>query len=466
MVKFKWLVFLVIISTLTFEIFADTPNFLDSNYIDYSKVFQERNAEGEFLRYLIVNDSSVSVVGSKGNYNARKLTIPSVVKHNGKDYVVRYIQSFAFRTNVNGKYLKKVEDICLPNTLELVGQNCFNGMPSLKTVTIPKSLKVLEYCMFSECPKLEEVFIPYDSKLDSIKSFAFMGCEKLKYFHIPENVRYIGKGPWRACSSLSEINVASMNENFVSDNGVVFTKDKTTIIQYPAGKTEEPYFSPKEVTNIGNSAFYGNQFINKVVLSENTKYISHIAFNGCVNLSNVYFPNGLVSIGNGAFWDCPNLNHVILPTKTKISKQQFSDDSYNSFMPKVFIDRSANISPYGKDNTGASSKNLINVNLKVDNMVTSPWDMTAATNKRSDLNNEACALLVINIPLEGCLFQGSVIGETLYKVNEYWVYMSSGAKYLKIQVPNHPTLMVDFNKYGFTDGVDGLNTYYLSFSSQ
>lgn len=468
MVKFKWLALLVIISTHIFEIFAETPKFLDSDYVDYSKVFHHKNAEGEFLRYFIVNDSSVSVIGNKNDkYSAKTLTIPSSVVHDGKEYIVRFIQSFAFRGNYkDGGNVKKIEEIILPETLELVGQDCFPRLPSLRHVTIPKSLRNIGYCMFADCPKLEDVIIPYDSQLDTIERFAFNNCEMLKYFHIPANVRYIGEGPWRNCTSLSEINVASMNENYTSDNGVLFSKDKTNLIQYPPGKSEELYVSPNQVSTIGNSAFYGNQFINKVVLSENTKHISHIAFNGCVNLSNVYFPNGLVSIGNGAFWDCPNLNHVILSTKTQISKQQFSDDSYNSFMPKVFIDRSANIFPYGEDKTGASSKIFTNLNLKVDNMVTSPLDITASTNKRYDLNNEACALLVINIPLEGCLFQGNVIGETLYRVNEYWVYMSSGAKYLKIQAPNHPTLMVDFNKYGFTNGVDGLNTYYLSFSSQ
>lgn len=135
-------------------------------------------------------------------------------------------------------------------------------------------------------------------------------------------------------------------------------------------------------------------------------------------------------------------------------------------MPKIFIDRSAKILPYVTLQTpGASNLNTI-VHWTINNMTTSPPDITASTNKRYDLNNQACALIIVQMPSEGCNFQGSVIGEAQFRVNEYWVYMPSGSKYLKIQMPNRPSLMVDFNKYGFTDGVESLKTYYLSFSAQ
>lgn len=462
----------VIVSAQDWEI--NVPEFLDRSNIDPNKVFQAKNPEGEFLTYYITDKSSVSVVGGENGlkprtskYGAKTLTIPPSVRYNGKEYTVRYIQSFAFySTNIDEKNLKEIEEIILPNTLEMVGQNCFSNMPSLKSVTIPKSLKVIGYCMFEECPKLEEVFIPYDSKLKAIGEFAFKDCPSLKYFHIPANVRHIGGGPWRNCISLSEINVASTNKHFVSENGVLLNKDKTKIIQYPPGKSDETYVFPAQVTFVGNSAFFGNNRIKSVVMSETTRKVSHIAFKDCKELSTVYFPNDLAFIGNGAFWDCPKLKKATIPIQTQISKQQSADDSYNSFMPKVFIDRSAKILPYVTLQTpGASNLNTI-VHWTINNMTTSPLDITASTNKRYDLNNQACALIIVQMPSEGCYFQGSVIGEAQFRVNEYWVYMSSGSKYLKIQMPNRPSLMVDFNKYGFTDGVESLKTYYLSFSAQ
>lgn len=319
--------------------------------------------------------------------------------------------------------------------------------------------------MFDECPKLEEVFIPYDSKLDTIGDFAFKNCTSLKYFHIPANVRYIGHGPWRDCFSLSEINVASMNEHFVSDDGVLLSKDKTKIIQYPAAKKDETYIFPSEVTIVGNSAFYGNQFIKNVVLSESTCRLEHISFYGCKNLNSVYFSDNLNFIGNGAFWDCPNLKKVTLPLTTQINKEPSLDSSYNSFMPKVFVDRSSKIMPYELNKKIEDSSSRAIENLVVNNMTTSPMDITASTNRRYDLNNQACALIIVKIPSQGCIFQGSIIGQSDFKINEYWVYLTSGAKYLKIQAPNHPSLMVDFNKYGFTDGVESMKTYYLSFTN-
>ncbi len=348
MLNKRGLVFIIALCVVVFSLFAATPEFLNSFNINKSNVFQVKNAEGEYLSYLIIDENSVSLIGGKdkpkarvSKYGSRTLTVPSSVEYNGKVFTVKYIQSFAFRGEaVNDTNIKKIEKIILPNTLEIVGQSCFEGMPSLKSVNIPKSLKIIEYCMFADCPALEEVHIPNDAELECIASFAFENCPSLKYVNIPAGVKSIGEGPWRECTSLVGINVTSMNENFMSKDGVLLTKRGTEIIQYPAGKTDETYIFPSGVTSVGNSAFFGNNFIKKIVMSDSMQYISHIAFNGCQNLSDVYFPNSLISIGNGAFQNCPNLKGVTIPQNTHITKNQsYEDDPYNTFMPNVVIER-------------------------------------------------------------------------------------------------------------------------------
>ena len=65
---------------------------------------------------------------------------------------------------------------------------------------------------------------------------AFSGCTSLTSVTIPNSVTSIDSSTFGGCSSLTAINVATENQNYVSVNGVLYNKDKTTIICYPAGK--------------------------------------------------------------------------------------------------------------------------------------------------------------------------------------------------------------------------------------
>lgn len=93
-------------------------------------------------------------------------------------------------------------------------------------------------------------------------------------------------------------------------------------------------------------------------------------------------------------------------------------------------------------------------------------DLSASVNQRKDNNGRPCALLRVMIPVSGCVFSGNVIGNTDFKVNEYWVYLSEHSRYLKIQIPGCESLMLDFKLLGFSDGVESLCTYELRFEME
>lgn len=62
-----------------------------------------------------------------------------------------------------------------------------------------------------------------------------------------------------------------------------------------------------------------------------------------------------------------------------------------------------------------------------------PYDLSASTNERKDLNGKTCGLLKIQINKEGLSFDGNVIGNVIYKNGEYWVNLTSGSKSLGIK---------------------------------
>lgn len=101
--------------------------------------------------------------------------------------------------------------------------------------------------------------------------------------------------------------------------------------------------------------------------------------------------------------------------------------------------------------------------LKVDSFVSTPFDISARKYERVDLNKVPCALIKLQLPVEGCKFEGNVI-ESKYDVNEYWIYMSTGSKRLDIKCPGQLKLSVVFGNISEIGAVESGMTYVLSVS--
>ena len=94
-------------------------------------------------------------------------------------------------------------------------------------------------------------------------------------------------GDWvfDACTALTQINVASGNTAYCSENGILFNKDKTTLICYPAGKPETDYTIPSSVTVIGKNAFSNCVAITTLTIPAGVTIIEDYAFYFCTALA-------------------------------------------------------------------------------------------------------------------------------------------------------------------------------------
>jgi hypothetical protein len=91
------------------------------------------------------------------------------------------------------------------------------------------------------------------------------------------------------CLSLASINVTDDNKAYTSQDGLLYNKDKTILIRYPAGKTDISFNLPNGVTCIEEDAFFD-----------------------CANLKSVTIPDSVTSINDHAFFGCSNLVSVTL----------------------------------------------------------------------------------------------------------------------------------------------------------
>lgn len=165
---------------------------------------------------------------------------------------------------------------------------------------------------FMGCEIIKEVFI--QDGIEKIGSKAFEGCFNLETVTIPESVVEIGDEAFNFCGSLTEINVDEDNEFYSNDySGVLFDKEKTTLIQYMNGNVSTSYLIPDCVKVIGTYAFSCCANIENIVIPNNVVIIEKSAFAGCNYLESLIVLDGVTTIGDYAFADCSNLKSVTIP---------------------------------------------------------------------------------------------------------------------------------------------------------
>ena len=191
--------------------------------------------------------------------------------------------------------------VWIPGTVEV-------GGISIKVVSIGADA-------FHGCSGLMEVTIP--SSVTEIGERAFNGCSGLTMVNIPGSVTEIGASAFSGCSGLKLIEVESGNKNYCAESGVLFTKDKATLICYPGGKPEDSYTIPSSVKAIGKYAFRGCSGLKAVTIPEGVTAIGGSAFSGCSGLTAATIPGSVTEIGWEAFRDCSGLTSVTISEGVK-----------------------------------------------------------------------------------------------------------------------------------------------------
>ena len=216
-------------------------------------------------------------------------------------------------------YLDQITTLVIGEGVTSIGGYAFWSCEGLESITLPASLKTIGKMAFYLCSKLESISIP--DGVTSIGDEAFGNCSNLASINIPAKVTSIGADTFYDCSKLAAINVADGNNNYSSDaSGVLFDKNKTTLIQYPAGKTAAAYEIPASVTSIGDMAFFNCDKLTSVTFAgTSVKTIGDCAFYRCTNLASITIPASVTSIGEVAFYNCQNLATVAFAANSALT---------------------------------------------------------------------------------------------------------------------------------------------------
>lgn len=289
-----------------YAVYADeTRKLLGSVDYDYGVTVSDKN----MYAYSENDDGTVTITG--GNIVTPKLEIPAELEG------------------------KKVSAI---------GMNAFTGNNVITDLVIPEGVTTLYWYSFNTCRNLETVTLP--DSLEFIDGWAFERCSRLKTINVPANVTRINGGAFAQNSSMTSITCDPANKNYVSVNGVLFTKDMKELVAYPGG-IQGGYTVPATVNHIGDAAFYGALGLDSVTILGNLDFIGFEAFAECSKLTDVAIRDGVNYVGYWAFRGCDGIKSLTVPQSvTNIGNQAFgfayADHKLSGFSLRGYKDSAVN----------------------------------------------------------------------------------------------------------------------------
>lgn len=197
-------------------------------------------------------------------------------------YPLLYEDGYGILTEIDGPVLTFVPqektDIIISEKAKAIGPMAFN-MSDIETVTIPDTVEFL--------------------------LLSFYICPYLKNIHLGSGVKPFEGGDLAIfamyCSALTTITVNENNEDYYADeNGVLFSKDKKTLVNYPSGKTEKTYTVPDGVSVISSGAFVEKEKLASIILPQSVQKVEAGAIFADFAIKEVTFLNSETEIYDSA----------------------------------------------------------------------------------------------------------------------------------------------------------------------
>ncbi|MBO4983455.1 MAG: leucine-rich repeat protein [Clostridia bacterium] len=288
-----------------------------------------------------------------------KLTIPNTVTSIGSGafantYIFGKVEIPESVTSIGSSAFSNcdgITEVVLSSNVKTIESDTFNGCYALNTINLD-NVVTIKGKAFYECTAL--CYISLSNKLKTIESNAFYNCFSLhgkidisSVTSIGQNAFYQCKGiesfvipdvshnmnAYNTCIGVEAYYTTENNQNYLSIDGVLHSKDGKTLLIYPSTKSDAEYRMSDTVTTIGSLAFndtknlktviigknvtklenqaFANSSITHAYISESVTTVGFDLFKNCKELTWVVFGSNVQAIGTGAFYNTPALELVI-----------------------------------------------------------------------------------------------------------------------------------------------------------
>ena len=254
------------------------------------------------IKEVVVGDNVTSISKSafRGYSSLKKVTIGKNVSQIGDSafLVCRYIE------NINWNAIS-VSDFDDENT---IFDSCGENGDGIEVIFGDSVKHIPAYAFYSGEEDYEDVNIvsvQFGKNTISIGRDAFRRCN-LTSLYIPDSITTIGDYAFysnsiadisigsaltnvgiNAFTATTSYTVSSSNQTYSSADGVLFNKNKTTLLQYPQKKADTSYTIPSGVVKINDGAFSRSNNLQSVIIPSTVTELGGSAFASCNSLTNV-----------------------------------------------------------------------------------------------------------------------------------------------------------------------------------
>jgi len=194
------------------------------------------------------------------------------------------------------------------------------------TYSIPSTVTAIGHFAFQANRNLTQIVI--SGNITSIGDYAFNAAQALRTVEIGATVTSFGQSALHFSPNLETVTVSASNLNYSSDdNGILYNKNKSTLIIFPAANSLTSYTTPNTVTNIYVSAFMYTKNLLSADLSSVTT-LSGQTFMGSSSIREVTFGNSITTLKSQTFQSATALKRIFLGTGfTSIESGSFYNNS-------------------------------------------------------------------------------------------------------------------------------------------
>lgn len=223
-------------------------------------------------------------------------------------------------------YCTSLKNVSISDKITRVGNDAFNNTAILKSMLYSNGVKYLDGWAVDLKYSVENIVIKEGTK--GLEDGFFNFDSVIKTISLPASLQYVGEQSFLSSENIVSVTVADNNNYYSSLDGILYNKEKTELIYYPKGKTDESFTAPKTVKVIYDCAFYQSS-VKNVVLPEGLEKIGNSAFWSNKALESINFPSTLLDVGDNAFEYCSVLDGIALPDGiTHIGVSAFYNTKY------------------------------------------------------------------------------------------------------------------------------------------
>ena len=234
------------------------------------------------ISYNIIGENEVEVTSNDSIKVRGELVLPSTVVHDGVTYQVTRI-----------------------------GRNAFYKCNELTFVAVPEGVTTLCWFAFASCSSLQYLELP--NSLTTIEEHAMFGCNSITEFYVPRNLVNIAYNAFVSFQNVRYYSCSPLNPKYRAVDGLLYSKDMTKLVAYPAASPATRFDVPSYVTELYDYCLHNCDNLAEVNIHEGVTALGMNIFSDCDNIESIYIPDGVTRMGVTLVSGCEKLSYIHLP---------------------------------------------------------------------------------------------------------------------------------------------------------